>query len=60
MDQRDLVKPECFLGDVGTLCEEEKRNTVEGIGILLLGFPLRLNGKARVKPLTGQGIIARM
>ena len=60
MDGRDLVKPEVFLGDVGTPSDEEKRHIVEGNGVFVLGFPLGLVGMARNYPIVRQGIIARI
>ena len=60
MVNRDLVKPEVFLGDIGTPTDEEKLEIVEGNGVFIIGFPMGLVGKTRNYPIVRQGIIARI
>ena len=60
MDGRDMVKPEVFLGDVGTPSDEEWRHIMEGNGVFVIGFPLGLTGNARNYPIIRQGVISRI
>lgn len=57
---RDVVKPEIFLGDVGTPSTGEWANIMEGNGVFVIGFPLGLTGKTRTYPIVRQGIVSRI
>ena len=60
MDGRDMVKPEVFLGDVGSPSEQEWQHITEGNGVYVIGFPLGLIGRARNYPIIRQGVISRI
>ena len=56
---RDLVDAGMFIGDVGTTLGEGEQ-PVEGDGVFVIGFPLRLVGDARSYPIVRYGVIARI
>ena len=57
---RDVIKGESFVGDVGTLSDEEAQHIVEGDGVFVLGFPLGLVGEKGNYPIVRSGTIARV